>query len=72
VRKVLGFAPGRGGEEPPEVRLSAALRAEPRGVDELAGEAGLGVDEALALLLQFEWAGAAAAAPGQRWRRTPS
>jgi DNA processing protein len=56
----------------PQARLQAALRAEPRGVDALAAAAGLAVDETLALLLQLEWAGAAAAAPGQRWRRAPS
>jgi len=51
-------------------RLRAALRAEPRTADELAAVAGLAVDEALAVLLELEWAGAAVAVPGQRWRST--
>jgi predicted Rossmann fold nucleotide-binding protein DprA/Smf involved in DNA uptake len=72
VLKVLGRDRDRGGEGTPQARLGASLRAEPRGVDELAAAAGLEVDETLALLLQFEWAGAAVALPGQRWRRTPS
>jgi DNA processing protein len=72
VLKVLGRDRDRGGEGTPQARLGASLRAEPRGVDELAAAAGLAVDETLALLLQFEWAGAAVALPGQRWRRTPS
>jgi DNA processing protein len=70
VVRALGRGSSRAGETGPEARLDAALRAEPRGVDELATAAGLAVDEALALLLQFEWAGAAVALPGQRWRRT--
>jgi predicted Rossmann fold nucleotide-binding protein DprA/Smf involved in DNA uptake len=41
-------------------------------VDEIARAAGLAVDETLAMLLQFEWAGAAVAMPGQRWRRARS
>ncbi len=72
VLKVLGSASTGGGAAPPEVRLGGALRAEPRGVDEIAATAGLAVDETLALLLQFEWAGAAVAVPGQRWRRAGS
>jgi DNA processing protein len=72
VLKVLGSASSRGGGATPGARLGAALRAEPRGVGELAAQAGLAVDETLALLLQFEWAGAAVALPGQRWRRAPS
>ena len=72
VLKVLGSSSGRGGGATPAARLGAVLRAAPRGVDELAAGAGLAVDETLALLLQFEWAGAAVALPGQRWRRAPS
>lgn len=72
VLKVIGSAASCGREAPPQARLGAALRAEPRGVDELAATAGLAVDETLALLLQFEWAGAAVALPGQRWRRARS
>jgi DNA processing protein len=72
VLGVLGRGSGCGGEAGPEARLGAVLRAEPRGVDELAAAAGLAVDETLALLLQFEWAGAVVALPGQRWRRAPS
>jgi len=72
VLKVLGSGPSCGAEAAPEARLGAVLRAEPRGVDELAAGAGLAVDETLALLLQFEWAGAAVALPGQRWRRARS
>ena len=70
VLRVLGRGSNRAGEAGPEARLDAVLRAEPRGVYELATAAGLAVDETLALLLQFEWAGAAVALPGQRWRRT--
>ncbi len=72
VRNAIGCGAGRGGEATPQSRLGAALGVEPRGVDEIAGAAGLAVDEALALLLQFEWAGAAVAVPGQRWRRAGS
>jgi DNA processing protein len=72
VLRVVGGNARRGGEAAPDVRLRAALRAEPRGVDELAAAAGLAVDEALALLLQLEWAGAALPVPGQRWRRMRS
>jgi len=72
VLKVLGSGASCGAGAPPQARLGAALRAEPRGVDELAAGAGLAVDETLALLLQFEWAGAAVALPGQRWRRAAS
>ena len=72
VLKVLGSGASCGAGAPPQARLGAALRAEPRGVDELAAAAGLAVDETLALLLQFEWAGAAVALPGQRWRRARS
>jgi len=71
VLRVLG-GERSGGEATPQARLLAALRAEPRGADELAAAADLAVDETLALLLQFEWAGVAAAVPGQRWRRAPS
>jgi len=69
VRSTLGDAPGGTDGNPPEARLVAALRAEPRGAEALAGAAGLAVSETLALLLQLEWAGVAVAAPGQRWRR---
>lgn len=68
LRALEGGAPGGGGG-PPLARLRAALRAGPRGTDELAGAAGLAVDETLALLLELEWAGVAVAVPGQRWRR---
>jgi DNA processing protein len=66
---VLRALAGAGGGEPPQRRLRAALRAAPRTADELAAAAGLRVDETLALLLELEWAGAAEALPGQRWRR---
>ena len=72
VLRILGHGARPGGQVAPEARLHAALRAGPRGVDELAVAAGLAVDETLALLLQFEWAGAAVALPGQRWRRAAS
>jgi DNA processing protein len=72
VLRVLGSGPIRGGDAKPEARLVAVIREEPRGVDELAAAAGLAVDETLALLLQFEWAGVAVALPGQRWRRARS
>ena len=72
VLRVLGSGPSCGSEATPQARLGASLRAVPRGVDELAATAGLAVDETLALLLQFEWAGAAVALPGQRWRRARS
>jgi len=72
VLKAIGGGACPGGAAPPEARLHGALQAAPRGVDELAVAAGLAVDETLALLLQFEWAGAAVALPGQRWRRARS
>ena len=72
VMRVLGRGSSRGDEATPPARLLAALRAGPRGADELAAAAGLAVDETLALLLQLEWAGAVAALPGQRWRRASS
>jgi DNA processing protein len=72
VLRAVGGDSGHGRKAAPEARLGAALRAEPRGVDRLAAEAGLALDETLALLLQLEWAGAAVALPGQRWRRAPS
>ncbi|HVP14838.1 MAG TPA: DNA-processing protein DprA [Terriglobales bacterium] len=49
-------------------RLRAALGTTSRTVEELARVAELPVDETLALLLELEWAGAARALPGQRWR----
>ena len=66
VLRALGGAAGTAG---PQGRLRAALRATPRTADELAAAAGLGVGEALALLLELEWAGAAEPVPGRRWRR---
>lgn len=72
VLKVVGNGPDRGAVAPPQARLDAVLRAEPRAVEDLAAAAGLELDEALALLLQFEWAGVAVAVPGQRWRRARS
>jgi DNA processing protein len=65
LRALGGTAPG---QTPPD-RLRAALRSTPRTADELAAATGLPVEETLALLLELEWAGAAEALPGQRWRR---
>jgi DNA processing protein len=67
VLRALDGSAGSAGLGPPPGRLLSALRSEPRGVDELAREAGITVDEALGILLELEWAGAARAAPGQRW-----
>jgi DNA processing protein len=53
----------------PEARILVALDGVPRTVDALAMASGLGVPEALSALLALEWAGAAAARPGQRWAR---
>jgi DNA processing protein len=53
----------------PAERLRGALGDRPLGVDALAAAVGVPVAEALALLLELEWAGAAVALPGQRWRR---
>jgi DNA processing protein len=53
----------------PEARILAALDHVPRTVDALAAVAGIGVPEALSALLALQWAGAAAAEPGQRWAR---
>jgi DNA processing protein len=52
-----------------ESRLLAALDDSPRTVDALARASGLGVPETLSALLSLQWAGAAAARPGQRWTR---
>jgi DNA processing protein len=62
-------APGAEGGEGVEGRLLAALDGVPRTVDTLAARAGLEVPRALAALVALEWAGAAAARPGQRWIR---
>jgi len=53
----------------PEARILVALDDIPRTVDALAAASGLGVPEALSALLALQWAGAAAAWPGQRWAR---
>ena len=53
----------------PEARILAALDHVPRTVDALAAAAELEVPEALAALLALQWAGVAAAEPGQRWAR---
>jgi DNA processing protein len=68
VLRVVAPAAAAGGSGAAGTRLRAALRAEPRTADELAAAAGLGVGEALAVLLELEWAGAALAVPGQRWK----
>jgi len=51
----------------PAARLAAALDREPRTVDVLATRAGLAPGEALALLVELEWSGLAAAHAGARW-----
>ncbi len=53
----------------PEARLLGVLDDHPRTVDALAEASGLGVPETLSALLALQWAGAAAARPGQRWAR---
>src|SRR5439155_11285433 len=82
----LGPEPGRGGGRnpgatpaacsgppvgSPPARLLAALSVSPATVDTLAARSGLGVDAALAALLELEWAGLAAPGPGPRWTRAP-
>jgi DNA processing protein len=57
--------PAAGDEE----RLAAALGDDPRPAESLAAAAGIPIGRALAALLALEWAGAAAAHPGQRWSR---
>jgi len=76
VLSVIGHAHPRGrttavgdGTDTPEARILAALDGVPRTVDALALASGLGVPEALSALLALQWAGAAAAHPGQRWAR---
>lgn len=72
-----GTTRGGGGETPAAAagsaaaRLLARLDGVPRGVEELAAGAGLAIGETLTALLELEWAGAAEARPGQRWRRRP-
>lgn len=51
----------------PEARLLATLSAAPRTVDDLAKSAGLPASDALARLLQLQWAGLAVSQPGGRW-----
>jgi len=69
VLRALAAAEPRGAPAAPADRLREALGSAPRTVDDLARAAGLDVAATLALLLELEWAGLAAAAPGQRWRR---
>lgn len=55
--------------ESDEARLAAALAESPLPAETLAARAGVAIDRALAGLLRLEWAGAAAAHPGQRWSK---
>ena len=57
-----------GGGTTPSARVLAALRPEPSPVERLARSADVPLPEALALLLELQWAGAAEPCPGQRWR----
>lgn len=52
-----------------ESRLIAALGELPRALEDVARDAGAGLDEALAALLTLEWNGLARSFPGQRWGR---
>jgi DNA processing protein len=61
--------PGAAPDATPEARMWAALDRDPRTVEALAARAGLDVARALAALLALQWAGGAAARPGQRWVR---
>jgi DNA processing protein len=67
VRVIGQGADPAGGMEPPS-RLRAALGPTPRTADQLAAAARLPLEETLALLLELEWAGAAVAVAGQRWK----
>lgn len=51
----------------PSARLIAALTASPSTLESLAGAAGLGAPDALACLLELQWAGLAVPWPGGRW-----
>ena len=70
ILRVVDHGENPGAEAGPAMRLRDALGTEPRTTDDLARATQLPVDEALALLLELEWAGVALAVPGQRWRRT--
>jgi DNA processing protein len=50
-------------------RIAAALDVSPLPFETLAARAGLGVERAMAALLQLEWSGVAAGHAGQRWSR---
>jgi DNA processing protein len=52
-----------------ESRLLDALGREPASLEAVASRSGLGVSEALAVLLRLEWAGVVRSCPGQRWRK---
>jgi len=71
ARAGRGLEPGAraADDRPPEARVLAALDEAPRTVDALAAATALSVSETLAALLALQWAGAAAAHPGQRWAR---
>jgi DNA processing protein len=56
--------------EGPEARLLSALESEPRAAELIAQRAELPLDRALAALVRLQWAGAAEACPGGRWRRS--
>ncbi len=68
---VLGsLGPGpEGAGEALESRLLGALTREPSPAEAVARRAGVALEQALAGLLRLEWAGLAAARPGQRWFR---
>ena len=59
-------------DDAPLSRVLAALDARACGAETLAARARVTLDEALALLLQLQWAGAAERCPGQRWRKPQS
>ncbi len=67
--------PRHGGPRPatgagtPEAALLSALDHVPRTLDALAAACGLTIPQTLSALLALQWAGAAAARPGQRWAR---
>jgi DNA processing protein len=69
VLALVGPAAAPAADADPLARLAAALDDVPATVEALAARAVVPLPEALAALLQLQWAGVAAAAGGQRWRR---
>lgn len=64
---VLPHLPVGAAARDPESRLLAALEAAPLSLDVLAQRTGLEAPDALARLLELQWAGLAVSQPGGRW-----